>query len=65
MLATFGWGGESDAVGNQIEKATRYRARIRFIASNNEEQTYRLGLRRTTVGESHPVAVFTEHDLNF
>ena len=60
-----GWGGEKDSAGNLIRKSSKYRAQIRFIGSDNEEQTYRFGLIRTSMNEAPYIAeVFTEQDLD-
>jgi hypothetical protein len=59
------WGDESDSAGNLIQKSTKYRAQIRFIGSNNEEQVYRFCLLRTSMNEApYIVEVFTEQDLD-
>jgi hypothetical protein len=59
------WGNENDSAGNQIQKSTKYRAKIRFIGSNNEEQTFRFCLLRTSTNEAPYIAeVFTEQDLD-
>jgi hypothetical protein len=59
------WGGENDSAGNLIQKSTKYRAQIRFIGSNNDEQTYRFCLLRTSMNEAPYIAeVFTEQDLD-
>ncbi len=59
------WGGENDSAGNLIQKSTKYRAQIRFIGSDNAEQTYRFCLLRTSLNEApYIVEVFTEQDLD-
>jgi hypothetical protein len=59
------WGGESDLLGNLIQKSTKYRAQIRFIGSNKDEQTYRFLLLRTSMNEAPFIAeVFTEQDFD-
>ena len=58
------WGGENDSATNLIQKSTKYRAKIRFVGSKNDEQTYRFCLLRTSMNEASYVAeVFTEQDL--
>jgi hypothetical protein len=58
------WGGENDSSGNLIQKSIKYRAKIRFIVSGNDEQIFRFGLLRTSPNEKPYLAVvFTENDL--
>ena len=59
------WGSENDSSGNLIQRSTKYRARIKFIGSSDEEQRYHFGLLRTSLNEAPYIAeVFTETDLD-
>jgi len=60
------WGRENDAAGNGIVSGIRYRAVLRFVASNHDEQISKLLLIRTNA-DKYPyiVAIFSEKDWEF
>ena len=59
------WGEKNDLPANSIQKSTKYRGKIRFIGSTDEEQQFRFGLIRTSMKEAPYVTeVFTETDLD-
>lgn len=59
------WGGENDSAGNLIQKCIKYRAKLRFIGSNNEEQIHPFFLLRTSIDERpYIVEVFEGRDLD-
>jgi hypothetical protein len=59
------WGNANDETGNLIEKSKKYRAKIRFVDDNHDEQAFRFGLLRTCPDRPpYVVEVFTEADLN-
>jgi hypothetical protein len=59
------WGRESDSNGNRIHKPNKCRAQLKFIGSDDSEQTFRFFLLRTTTNEApFIVEVFTEQDFD-
>ncbi|MGX9424039.1 MULTISPECIES: hypothetical protein [Bradyrhizobium] len=59
------WGGANDSPGNLIQKSTKYRAKLKLIGDEKEEQCFRFCLLRTSLTEApYIVEVFTEVDLD-
>jgi len=59
------WGQESDSNGNRIQKSNKCRAQLKFIGSDDTEQTFRFFLLRTSRNEAPFIAeVFTEQDFD-
>lgn len=60
------WGGTNDGPGNLIQKSTKYRAKLKLIGDDKQEQFFRFCLLRTSLSEApYIVEVFTETDLDF
>jgi hypothetical protein len=59
------WGRENKVPGDLIHKSHRYRAKLRFVASDGAEQSLRFFLTRTSAADPpHLAEVFTEHDFD-
>ena len=59
------WGGVNDSAGNLIQKSTKYRAKLKLIGDDKQEQCFRFCLLRTSLTEApYIVEVFTEADLD-
>jgi hypothetical protein len=59
------WGAEKESAGNLIQRSVKYRAQIRFIGRDDEEQAFRFCLLRTGMTEAPYIAeVFTEQDID-